>query len=178
MPRFEARSTSRSRGFPASASHDGVWKLRRFGLEGDCYHVTAATRKRQPVFVDPAAAQVVFDALQFIRIRRAYLLAYAIMPDHLHALVVPRPSFTLSQLMQTLKGFSSRRINQIRGTRGPLWQQGYYDRVIRDDDQLETAIEYIEHNPVSAGIVAATKDYLWSSAHADATTDLEAWLTE
>jgi REP element-mobilizing transposase RayT len=172
----ELPPTSRSRGLPASASQDHATNIERFGLEGDCFHVTAATRKRQAIFIDPESAQVVLDALQFIRRQRAYLLAYALMPDHLHLLVVPRAPFSLSSVMQTIKGYSSRRLNQMRGTGRAIWQQSYYDRIIRDEVQLVTTAEYIEHNPVAAGVVENAGDYTWCSAHPTATVDIEAWL--
>lgn len=78
--------------------------------------------------------------------------------------------------MQTIKGYSAREINRARLARGRLWQPSFYDRVIRDGAQLETAIAYIEANPVEAGLAAKAEDYPWSSAHSTANSDLEAWL--
>ncbi len=99
------------------------------------------------------------------------------MPDHFHALVVPETPQTISQLMQTVKGFSAREINKSRSSKGRVWQTSFYDRVIRNEDQLEATLAYIEANPVEAGFVARAEDYAWSSAHPASTTDLETWLT-
>jgi putative DNA methylase len=98
------------------------------------------------------------------------------MPDHLHALLVPREPYTLSQVMQCIKGYSSRRINADRSVKGPLWQASYYDRIIRNEAQLQTVVAYIEENPVKAKLVSRAEDHPWSSAYKGRSTDIEAWL--
>ena len=100
------------------------------------------------------------------------------MPDHFHALLVPRQPYTLPQVMQTIKGFSSRQINALTGAKGALWQQSYFDRIIRDEAQLRTVVDYIEENPVKARLAVQIEEYPWTSAHQGATTDIEAWLGE
>lgn len=152
-------------------------KLLRFLLEGECYHVTTKTRGAAPVFRDPANAHILLDSLQFVRRDRAYLLAYAILPDHLHVVVVPKGHYTISQIMQTVKGYTSRAINAKNGTRGALWQASFHDRVIRDDAQLLATLEYVHRNPVVAGLAEAPEAYPFSSAHPQARTDLETLLS-
>lgn len=153
--------------------------LRRFNLENHCYHVTSATRGRTPTFEDPANAKAVIDSLAFIRERDwAYVLAYCVMPDHVHLLLVPRNERTLSQVMQSIKGFVSRKINARDDAHGPIWQQSFYDRAIREEKQLETALNYIHFNPVRAGLVALPGEYRFSSAFPGATTDVEAWSSD
>ena len=175
---LEDPSTNRSRGFPASASEDQPRKLRRINIEGQCYHVSSVTLARRPIFAEPACATILSDAIQFVRSKRAFVLAQAVMPDHFHALIVPKAPYEISQIMQTIKGYSSREINRIEATKGSIWQAGFYDRVIRDDKQLEMTIAYIEANPVKAGLVTRAGDYPWSSAHGSIATDLAAWLAE
>jgi putative transposase len=77
-----------------------------------------------------------------------------IMPNHLHGIIVLAPTShlrktTLSRVVRTLKSRSARRINEIRGVLGvPVWQRGYYERVIRDDDEMKNVREYIRNNPL------------------------------
>jgi REP element-mobilizing transposase RayT len=144
-------------------------------LENHCYHITTATAGRARLFHDHRNALVVSNALQFLRSERAYLLGYVIMPDHLHALLVPRGDQTVSRLMQTIKGYTARVINELDGARGVLWQEGFYDRVIRTERHLRDAITYVHNNPVAAGIVERPEDYVFSSAHPDAQTDIAAF---
>jgi REP element-mobilizing transposase RayT len=152
-------------------------KLLRFLLEGHCYHVTTRTRGAAPVLRDPANARIIVDALQFVRRDRAYLLGYAILPDHLHAVLVPRGQQTISRVMQSIKGYSARLMNARRGRSGPLSQPSFYDRVIRDEAHLLDTLEYMHRNPVAAGLADTPEEYLFSSAHPDAQTDLEMFLS-
>ncbi len=117
------------------------------------------------------------DALQFLRRDSAYLLGYAILPDHLHAVLVPRDRQTISKLMQSIKGYSARVVNARQGWRGTLWQASFYDRVIRDEPQLVGTLEYLHRNPVVAGLVEAPETYPFSSAHPEAETDLDMLLS-
>ncbi len=56
----------------------------------------------------------------------------------------------LSEIVRALKTFSSRKINQLRNTRGqPVWQRNYFEHVIRDERDLNRVREYIQNNPVN-----------------------------
>lgn len=146
--------------------------MRRFLQDGYCYHVATATEGRSAVFADADSATRVADALQFVRREKAFLLAYAVMPDHLHMLVQPRERFTLPRVVQSVKGYSSWSIHQRTGRRGRLWQVSFYDRVIRNEAQLAHCIEYIHWNPVKARLVSDPGLYRWSSAFQGALTDI------
>ena len=81
---------------------------------------------------------------------------FVIMPDHIHAIILlddrraglgPAPT-ALTEVVRQLKSFSSRRINQLRGTPGSkFWQRGYYEHVIRNEEDFLSCREYIENNP-------------------------------
>lgn len=116
---------------------------------------------------------VLEEALQFVRRQRAYVLAYAIMPDHLHIVLAPRPGFTISMIMQSIKGFTSRLLNACNGTRGPLWQCSFYDRMIDGEAGLWDTIEYVHENPVAAGLCEIAEAYQYSSAGRPHVVDLE-----
>lgn len=139
--------------------------------------MTTRTRGGAPVLRDPANAQIIVDALEFVRRDRAYLLGYAVLPDHLHAVLVPREQHPISALMQSIKGYSARVINARGGHRGALWQASFHDRVIRDEAHLLETLEYIHRNPVAAGLASTIEEYLFSSAHPTAQTDLEMFLS-
>jgi REP element-mobilizing transposase RayT len=152
-------------------------KLRRFNLENHCYHTISATRERLPVFADSESAEILIGALQFVRREKAFLLAYAVLPDHLHLVIAPKAPFTVSQVMQSVKGYASRAINLRQKRRlGPIWQPGFYDRAIRDEGHLADVIHYVHANPVEAGLAEYPEAYRLSSAHRGSQTDLEAWL--
>jgi REP element-mobilizing transposase RayT len=151
--------------------------LTRYSGENQCYHLITRARDGTAVFGEAANATVVVDALQFLRLERAYVLGYVVMPDHLHVVLVPRGDWTISGLMQSIKGFSARAINATTGRVGPLWQRSFFDRAITGEPQLIQTLEYIHSNPVAAGLVKLPEEYRFSSAHLSASTDLETFLS-
>ena len=80
---------------------------------------------------------------------------FVVMPDHIHGILIlegraglgPAPT-ALPELMRQFKGFSARRANQLRGTPGaPFWQRGYYDHIIRNQQDFDQTAAYILGNP-------------------------------
>src|SRR5436309_2857747 len=94
------------------------------------------------------------------------LLAYVVMPNHVHMLVLPKMS--PSKFMKSLKGFTAREANLVLNRTGePFWQAESYDHWVRNSDEGERIRGYIESNPVKAGLAAKPKQYPWSSASAE-----------
>jgi REP element-mobilizing transposase RayT len=99
------------------------------------------------------------------RFHRYELGAFAVMPNHVHLLVTPRAIST--EWLGPLKGFTAHEANRILGRTGhPFWQDESYDHIVRAGAELERIRCYIENNPVKAGLVAAPRDFPWSSAQA------------
>jgi REP element-mobilizing transposase RayT len=89
-----------------------------------------------------------------------------VMPDHAHLLLsalrdVEGWNFSLPQIMHAIKGVSARRINVLLGRSGPVWQEEFFDHVLRSNDSLAEKVHYICQNPVRAGLVKAEGDYRW-----------------
>jgi type I restriction enzyme R subunit len=122
---------------------------------------------------DPALATLVVETLLYFIEDRYDVLALVVMPSHFHWAFRPREAWVRSlegdktprqRIMQSVKGSSARRCNQHRGARGPFWQEESYDHWIRDADELERIIRYIELNPVRAGLVEHPELWAFSSA--------------
>jgi REP element-mobilizing transposase RayT len=84
------------------------------------------------------------------------------MPNHLHV-VFQLFSETLSNVVEAWKSVSARAINRVLGRRGKLWQDDYYDTLMRDEAQLRNAIEYTMKNPLKAGL----RDWKWATLSDD-----------
>ena len=69
---------------------------------------------------------------------------------------------TLAAIMQSLKGYTARRANQIIGRTGRFWDTESYDREIRDAEEFRRVVRYVINNPVKAGIVPSWEDYKWT----------------
>ena len=91
-------------------------------------------------------------------------LAFVVMPDHFHWLFSLSGSRSLSECIKNVKSYSARRVNDVLGSSGDVWQTGYYDRAIRQEEDLEGVARYIVANPLRAGIVSSVKEYaLWDA---------------
>ena len=113
---------------------------------------------------DPFIAELIDSTLLHFHGDRYTLYAWCIMPNHVHALVTPAPTITLSALLHTWKSFSAKQANRVLGRSGAFWMQEYFDRYIRDEDHFVSAVEYIHNNPVAAGLCASPPDWPFSSA--------------
>ncbi|WP_197526646.1 REP-associated tyrosine transposase [Botrimarina colliarenosi] len=131
----------------------------------DCYVITKVVQHRRPLLADAGNATVIIDSLQHLRISdQAKLFAFCVMPDHFHAAVCLMPGAVLSAMIGALSKFSARRVNKTTGQSGAFWQEGFHDRHCRNRDELGELCEYIEHNPVRAGLVEVAAEWRFSSA--------------
>ena len=87
------------------------------------------------------------------------------MPNHVHVLLEIMAGNALGTIIRTWKSFSARQANRLIGRDGPFWHRDYFDRYIRDDGHLERTIDYVENNPVKAGLAATSSAWPWSSRH-------------
>ena len=111
---------------------------------------------------------IVLDAIKHFHRIRYWVTAAVVMPDHVHLLlkpvvIEPEVDFSLSKILQGIKGFSARKINKFRGVKGNLWQNESFDRIVRDYDEFLEKWNFIRNNPVKAELCNAPEDYpfLW-----------------
>jgi putative transposase len=98
--------------------------------------------------------------------RKFDLHTAVVMPDHTHLLLSPLRNadgwnFSLPQIMRAIKGRSGRKIDRLLDRHGPVWQEEFFDHVLRSNDSLAEKVNYICQNPVRAGLVADEKEYRW-----------------
>jgi REP element-mobilizing transposase RayT len=113
---------------------------------------------------DANVAALTQESLLHFDGRRYRLLAWCIMPNHVHVVVEPMEGHTLSAIVKSWKSFTSRQANARLGRTGPFWEADYFDRYMRNEDHLMRTIGYIENNPVKAGLAKEAADWPWSSA--------------
>ena len=149
---------------------------RRFPAENLPSFVTTNTSERRRIFTSAAACEMLVRTIYDVRTETGLqLLAFTIMPDHVH-LVLVSPTAGLSQVIQLIKGRFSRAYNQHVGRRGPLWQSRYHERTLRNERALVKAVEYVQQNPIAAGLAMNAADYRWSSASGRYQTDFAKYL--
>ncbi len=84
--------------------------------------------------------------------------------DRKPILIEGKPAFQLSTIVHSWKSFTAKEANKLLKRAGTFWQPEYFDRAIRDERHLASAIWYIHANPVKAGLVARAEDWPFSSA--------------
>ena len=89
---------------------------------------------------------------------------FVIMPNHVHILMTLPGEMSLEKAMQLIKGSFSYRANKELGFRGEIWQRGYSDVRILDDQSFQRHREYIENNPVKAGLANRPAEYPFGTA--------------
>jgi type I restriction enzyme R subunit len=102
------------------------------------------------VLKDPANAKIVSDALRHFDGDRYELASFVVMPNHVHVLFRPLGPHSLPEILKSWKGFTAREINKRIGKAGTLWQDEYWDRLIRNERHFFKVAEYIRENPVKA----------------------------
>ena len=113
---------------------------------------------------NPIIAELIQDSMLFLDGSRYHLIAWVVMPNHIHLLATPFHQYSLSRIMQSLKGYTGREANKLLNRKGSFWQEDYFDRYIRDEKHFLNTIAYIENNPVKARLCNKTGDWVYSSA--------------
>ena len=113
---------------------------------------------------DPRCAQAIVAELAALSEWAVDAPHFAIMPNHWHALLVPRAEcvHSLDQVMKRLKGRTAKQLRRIVGGSGTVWQREWFDRWMRDDSECEKTVAYIRNNPVKAGLAARWEDHPWT----------------
>ncbi len=112
---------------------------------------------------DSAAAGIVVSSIIWGVPVRYDLYAYVVMGNHVHVLLMPKVD--LEVITQGIKGYTAYEINGLENARGRVfWQDESFDHWARDEEAMQRIIDYIEKNPVRAGLCQSPRDWKWSSA--------------
>jgi putative transposase len=112
---------------------------------------------------NPEIAQLVENTLLHFHKDHYDLLAWCIMPNHVHVLVVVWQT-PLAKILQSWKSFTSGRANETLGRTGRFWEPEYWDTFMRDGKQEKKVIRFIESNPAKARLCRLNEEWPFSSA--------------
>lgn len=130
---------------------------------------------------DERQAAIVHNAFLHFADERYRLLAFVVMPSHHHWLFLPDEQWSIAAVKRAsatgaklrtpreiishgIQSYTATMCNRVRGVTGVYWQHETFDHWARDDAEVVRIIDYIENNPVKAGLVTSAEDYRWSSA--------------
>jgi REP element-mobilizing transposase RayT len=112
----------------------------------------------------PQVARMVQDALLKFDGIKYRLFAWVVMPNHVHSMMTRFEEYELSDILHSLKSFTAHEANKMLHRSGQFWIEDYFDRYIRNQKHFEKTIQYIENNPVKAGLCVEPGDWPYSSA--------------
>jgi putative transposase len=140
-------------------------KKREF-VDGAVYHVTSRTNDKKRVFEGGVGREIMLLVLMEAREKFGFGLAnFCIMPNHIHLLIMPGEGGELSRIMHWLKTQSAKRWNRIQGCTDHLWGERYFARIIKDSGDYAYVMEYIDQNPVKAGLARYVGEWEGSGAY-------------
>jgi len=114
---------------------------------------------------DARIASLVQNSLLEFDGKRYRLIAWVIMPNHVHILIQNVPGHSIAQIMHSIKSFTAHEANKILGRKGRFWFKEYFDRYIRSGRHFQATLRYIEENPVRARLCAKSEDWKFGSAY-------------
>jgi len=107
---------------------------------------------------DHELSQIVKESLHFLDGKEFKLICYCIMSNHVHFIAYNFKS-PVYKIMNSLKSFTAKKINRQLNRSGDFWQREYYDRVVRDRNDLAKKIEYVLNNPVKINLKSDWRDW-------------------
>jgi valyl-tRNA synthetase len=112
---------------------------------------------------EPKVAELVANALKHFDGQRYDLIAWAVMPNHVHAILKPYEGTELPDILGSWKSYTANKANELLRRTGAFWQSEYYDHLIRDQEDFNHQVNYVLSNPNKAGL----GDWPWVGAKID-----------
>jgi len=138
--------------------------LRRYQRDGDRYFITNVTYKRNPILVENI--DLFWKGFDTVKEKSIYdIMAWVVLPDHFHLVIDPKGQ-DISNIVQRIKmSFGALWRKRMGLFSGRVWQNRFWDHIIRDQKDLNRHIDYIHFNPVKHGYVNSPYDWPHSSIH-------------
>ena len=142
-----------------------MYKKREF-TKAAYYHVTSRTNDKIRVFENNLGRKIMLMVLQDAKAKFHFNLAnFCIMPTHIHLLIQPPAETDLSKIMHWIKLQSAKRWNNIHGSIDHVWGQRYYAGLIKDRNQFDFVMDYIDQNAVVVGLSETPEAWKASGAY-------------
>ena len=141
-------------------------RKRRWFIESAPYHVTSRTNNKIRVFDDYSSRKIMLWVIKKAKEKYRFTLHnFCVMPTHIHLLITPAEGTNLSRIVQWIKTRSAKRLNFVRGSTDHLWGERFFARPVTDIYEYNIINEYINQNPVRAGLVHNPADWKASGAY-------------
>ncbi len=140
------------------------------------------SNKSSPMWLkEKEIAEIVKEAIHYRDEKEYELVAYTIMPNHVHIVFTPKfvsrseasttnktkneagaSFYNVTKILQDLKSEAALKCNKLLNRSGTFWHHESYDHVVRNIDELGRIVNYVLQNPVKAGLVENQEEWKWS----------------
>ena len=138
--------------------------LPHFEIPGFTHHITWHTQNK--LVLSPEARAKTLEACHFWHGNKLRCHGACVMPDHVHLLLQPLPVqhgqegvHSLTEILHSIKSFTSHEVNKVMKRSGPVWQDESFDRLIRSESDLHKTWDYLWNNPRKLGLVGPLEAY-------------------
>ena len=135
-------------------------RLPHWRADDAVYFVTWRLAKAQPD-LNPSERDLIMSALEHFDNLRYRLTAFVVMNDHIHALLSTIEPYRLEDVIHSWKSFTANGMQRDHGRSGSVWQDEYFDRIVRDEKELMQKFAYIQGNPWTRWPELETYKWLW-----------------
>ncbi|OIO38979.1 MAG: hypothetical protein AUJ75_01975 [Candidatus Omnitrophica bacterium CG1_02_49_10] len=137
---------------------------KRLYIKGACYHIMTRGNNKQKIFLRDDDYLVYLAIVK--KVKKACnisIYGYCLMPNHIHIVAEPLKPKEISKAMHRINRAYTAYFNANHSKVGQLWQGRFKSKVILKDRYLIDCIEYVELNPIRAGLTKSPNDYRWCS---------------
>jgi putative transposase len=128
------------------------------------FFVTSRTAAGKPLLQSDCMAALFIHVLRgYVKDGKFKVLEFVVMPNHVYLLITVEGGMSIEKAMQLIKGGFSYRAKKELGFLGEVWQRGFSDVRVRDEESFAAHRLYIHNNPVKAGLVGVAEEYAHGS---------------
>lgn len=129
------------------------------------FFVSTGTASGRSLFQTERISELMIDVIRkYVQAGKFRVHDFVVMPNHVHILMTVPGDLSLEKAMQLIKGNFSFRVGRELGFKGEVWQRGFSDVRITDEQSFNQHKEYIDRNPVMAGLADKAEEYPYGSA--------------
>lgn len=149
------------------AEHEHLPRLGQIWDRQPVYFITTCTAKRQRLLATDVSHAILRNEWAEIKPRYGWMIGrYVIMPDHVHFFATPTGTapMPLSRVIGKWKEWSAKRLLSAIKGQPPLWQPEFFDHLLRSSESRAAKWDYVQNNPVRAGLAATPADWPYAGA--------------
>ena len=142
--------------------HRHLRRLGRLWLEAPLYFITTNVSQRLPLLATDEAVAVMREVWENAESLYGWRVgAYVVMPDHVHFFcgTASDRAKPLGTVIGKWKEWTAKHLSRRHGHPAQLWQDGFFDHVLRSDESYDEKWNYVRQNPVRAGLAATPEEW-------------------